>query len=292
MSDFHGLGTALVTPFRDQEIDLEALTILVERQISASVDYLVALGTTGETSTLTPEEVKLVVNHIVKVNAGRLPVVLGIFGGNNTQAIVDKISQWPMQGIDALLSVTPYYSRPGQAGLVSHYRTLDKITSRPIIMYNVPSRTGVNLTSASVVEIATSCPNIIGIKEASGDLWQGAQMIRDCPDDFVISSGDDQTGLPLLSLGSDGIISVISNAYPEQFGSMVRLALQGQFDKARELHYLLLDIHPYLYAQSNPAGIKACLSLMGLCRADVRLPLVSLDHELRKGLKDAMQLIP
>jgi len=288
MSDFNGLGTALITPFRDNRIDLDALAVLVERQVSAQVDFLVVLGTTGEASTLSQEEIQAVIAKVLDVNAGRLPVVLGIFGGNNTDAVVQKMESYPLSGIDALLSVTPHYNRPSQQGLLAHYKALNQAATRPIIMYNVPKRTGVNLSATTVQELARTCDNIVGIKEASGDMWQGAQMIRDCPKDFLITSGDDQSALPLLSLGAKGIISVISNAYPEEFASLVRFAMEDDYRQARAQHQLLLDIHPYLYAQSNPAGIKACLSHMGLCTSDVRLPLVPLSRNLSEGLEEAM----
>lgn len=291
MRNFEGLGTALITPFRGGSVDFQNLAQLVERQIAASVDYLVVLGTTGEASTLSDDEIHAVVGRVIDVNAGRLPVVLGTFGGNNTRTVIQKMEAWSMEGIDALLSVTPCYNRPSQSGMIAHYQALDRVARRPIIMYNVPSRTGVNTTALTVEQIASSCPNIVGIKEASGDLFQGAQMIRDCPQDFLIASGDDQTALPLMSLGSDGVISVISNAYPEELSAMVKFALEGNYDKASEIHGLLLDVHYYLYAQSNPAGIKTCMAMMDLCTDEVRLPLVSLATDLRGGLAEVMKKI-
>jgi len=273
-SKLTGMGVALITPFKtDESIDFEALARLVEHQIKNGTDYLVVCGTTAETATLTEEEKEEVTRFVIRVNAGRLPIVLGI-GGNNTKAVVDKLLSEDLSGVDAILSVTPYYNKPSQEGLYQHFKSIATASSLPIILYNVPGRTGVNMTATTTLRLAKDFKNIVAVKEASGIFPQIDDIIKNKPDNFVVISGDDGITFPLITLGAVGVISVIGNAFPYEFSRMVRLALNGQYDAAREIHHQFTELISLLFVDGNPAGVKSILSVMDMIENKLRLPLV------------------
>ncbi len=269
-----GMGVALITPFKtDFSVDYEALTHLVEFQIANGTDYLVILGTTGETPTLTDEEKAAIVNHVIKVNKGRLPLVLGI-GGNNTMGVVEQIRRTDFSNIDAILSVAPYYNKPSQEGLYRHYKAIASSTNMPIILYNVPGRTGVNISADTTLRLAHEFDNIVAIKEASGNFKQIDDIIQKKPEKFLVISGDDAITFPLITLGAAGVISVVGNAFPKEFSRMVRLALRGDLEGARAIHYRFVEMNELLFVDGNPAGVKSVLSCMGYIENILRLPLV------------------
>ena len=269
-----GMGVALVTPFKkDYSVDYEALERLVEFQIDGGVDYFVVLGTTGETPTLSDDEKRQVIKTVLKVNAGRKPIVLGI-GGNNTMGVVEQIRNTDFEGIDAILSVAPYYNKPSQAGIYQHYKAIAESTTMPIILYNVPGRTGVNIAADTTIRLSKDFNNIVAIKEASGNFRQIDEIIKNKRQDFMVISGDDGITFPLIALGAVGVISVVGNAFPKEFGKMVRLALQGDLSGAREIHYRFVEMIEVLFADGNPAGVKSVLSCMGKIDNVLRLPLV------------------
>ncbi len=271
---FTGMGVALITPFKtDESIDYDALSRVVEHLIKNGTDYLVVCGTTAETPTLTENEKDEVTRFVVSCNACRLPIVLGM-GGNNTKAIVEKISNYDLSGVDAILSVTPYYNKPSQEGLYQHYAAIAKASPLPIILYNVPGRTGVNMLAATTLRLANDFDNIIAIKEASGIFSQIDDIIKNKPEDFMVISGDDGITFPLITLGAVGVISVIGNAFPREFSRMVRLALEGDYKNARTIHHRFTELIELLFVEGNPAGVKSMLALMGLIENKLRLPLV------------------
>ena len=272
--NLEGLGVALVTPFRkDKEIDYDALGHLVDHCIEGGANYLVVLGTTGETPTLMEDE-KRVVREFIRTRVdGRVPLVLG-HGGNNTRALVKALDEESFEGFDAILSVVPYYNKPSQEGLYQHYRTIAEASPLPVILYNVPGRTGVNMTAETTLRLANGCPNIIGIKEASGNFSQIDSIIKNKPKDFQVISGDDGITYPLMTLGAVGVISVIGNAYPKEFGRMVRLCLKGKFKEALPIHHRFTELFGLLFVDGNPAGVKCALNARGLCENELRLPLV------------------
>lgn len=269
-----GMGVALVTPFKqDGEIDFDALKRLVEYQITNGTDYLVVLGTTAETPTLTEEEKEAVIQTVVSTVHGRVPLVLGM-GGNNTQSLVNKIRTSDFNGIDALLSVTPYYNKPSQEGLYRHYEAIAKASKLPIILYNVPGRTGVNMLPETTLRLAHDFSNIVAIKEASGNFTQIDDIIKNKPERFSVISGDDGITYPLLTLGAVGVISVIGNAFPYEFSRMVRLALNGDYQHALLIHHQFTELIKLLFVEGNPAGVKSMLAAMGFIENRLRLPLV------------------
>ncbi len=269
-----GMGVALVTPFKqDGEIDFDALKRLVEYQITNGTDYLVVLGTTAETPTLTEEEKEAVIQTVVSTVHGRVPLVLGM-GGNNTRTLVNKIRTSDFNGIDALLSVTPYYNKPSQEGLYRHYEAIAKASRLPIILYNVPGRTGVNMLPETTLRLAHDFPNIVAIKEASGNFTQIDDIIKNKPERFSVISGDDGITYPLLTLGAVGVISVIGNAFPYEFSKMVRLALNGDYQHALLIHHQFTELIKLLFVEGNPAGVKSMLAAMGFIENRLRLPLV------------------
>lgn len=275
MEKFKGTGVAIITPFnQDKSIDYNALERLVEYLITNGVDYLVVQGTTGESVTLTNEEKKQVLAFVVKVNNNRLPIVLGL-GGNNTQAIIDSLSTTNFTGVDALLSVSPYYNKPTQEGIYQHYKAIAEKSPLPIILYNVPGRTSSNITAATTLRLANDFKNIIAVKEASGNLEQCMEIIQQKPEGFLVISGDDALTLPFVASGGDGVISVIANAFPKGFSTMVKEALNGNIANARKLHYQHFEIINYLFCDGNPAGIKAALKVLEITGDTVRLPLVN-----------------
>ena len=289
---FKGTGVALVTPFKtDFSVDVEALIRIVNHVIDNGADFLVVLGTTSEAPTLTNEEKNLVISTILKANAGRLPILLGM-GGNNTQAVVEAVKAQDFVGIDGILSVVPYYNKPNQRGMKAHFEAIADASPVPVVVYNVPGRVGVNLQAATCVELAKH-PNIVAVKEASGNLQQIMEILRDKPADFDVLSGDDGITQPLMALGATGVISVAANAYTSQFSRMMKAQKEGKTDEALRLHYAMLRMNQLIFADGNPAGIKCPMSHMGLCENVLRLPLVTANEKVEndiieewKNLKD------
>lgn len=273
-SKLTGMGVALITPFKnDESVDFDALARLVDYQIKNGIDYLVVMGTTAETPTLTDTEKKEITDFVVSRVAGRLPIVLGL-GGNNTKSIVEKLKTDNFSGIDAILSVVPYYNKPSQEGIYQHYKAISKASKLPIVIYNVPGRTGVNMTAETTLRLANDFSNIVAVKEASGNINQMNDIIRNKPKNFMVISGDDCITFPLLTMGAEGVISVIGNAFPSEFSRMVRLALAGDYDSAREIHLNFTELFDLLFVDGNPAGVKCMLSMMGYIDNKLRLPLV------------------
>lgn len=289
---FRGLGVATITPFKDGKIDIPALEKIIDFQVSGGVDYLVCLGTTGEATTLTKQEKDTVIELTKSVNAQRVPIMLGTFGGNDTAAIIRSFDAYDLNGIDGFLSASPAYNKPPQRGVVAHYQALSAATPLPIVVYNVPGRTACNLTVETTVQISDTCPQVIGIKEASGDLIQGGKIIKHTRPDFLVLSGDDETALPLMAIGGDGVISVIANVYPKYFTDMTTAALEGDLEKAVKIHMDLVDVHPYLYDEGNPAGIKGAMEIKKFCSREVRLPLMALTEKSMQGLRKSMEEVP
>ncbi len=280
-----GTGVALVTPFHsDRSIDFEALGRMADHVIDGGVEYIVALGTTGESVTLSKEEKKEVVEHVIHAADKRVPVVMGI-SSNDTYHLQETIKHTDLSGIAAVLSVAPYYNKPSQKGLYEHFSVVSKVSPVPVILYNVPSRTSSNINAETITWLASNHKNIIGVKEASGNLIQIMQIIKNKPDHFHVISGDDTFTLPMIYLGGSGAISVVANSYPQEYSNMVRAALKKDFKKANELHYLLLDYISALFEEGSPTGIKAALEIMGLCEKTVRLPLVQASDNLMQKLK-------
>ena len=282
---FSGTGVALITPFRKQQetVDFTKLEALIEHIITSGVDYIVALGTTSEAATMTPSERSAVQEFIVETVSGRLPIMLGL-GGNNTLSLSDTLARTNFDGISALLSVTPYYNKPNQRGLIAHYRTVAEASPVPVVMYNVPGRTGVNMTAETALAIAAECPNIIGIKEASGNIAQVMELLRNRPAGFRVISGDDSLTYPFLALGADGVISVIANALPKETSDMVHYALKGDFKHALPLHNRMLPLMNAIFDEGNPTGIKALLETQGMITNSLRLPLVKASKTLANKL--------
>lgn len=283
---FKGAGVALVTPFTEEnKIDLEALGKIIDNQVKGGMDYLVALGTTAETPTLTVAEKKEVVKF-VKENAQGLPVVVGM-GGNDTRTIIEQIEAFDFDGISGLLIVTPYYNKPSQEGMFRHYSAIAKASPVPIILYNVPSRTGVNLEYETVVRLVEASDKFVAVKEASGVLSQITRINKYTPDNFWVISGDDVLALPIISIGGIGVISVISNALPGKMSRLVHLALEGKYDEARELHFELIDLFKLLFKEGNPGGIKALLHMQGIIQNELRTPLYRISDETYNEIKEA-----
>lgn len=285
---FKGLGVALVTPFSESgEIDFGCLEKLMDDVINNGVDYVVALGTTSESPTLKDKEKVEVVRTVVSAVGGRVPVVMGL-GGPSTYEVIDRFKGWNFDGVDAILSVTPYYNRPSQEGLYAHYRTIAHYSPLPIILYNVRSRTSCNIEADTTLRLANDCKNIIAIKEASGNINQIMRIVKHKPDDFLVISGDDAITLPLLATGVDGLISVVANAFPKEISQMVHLGLDGRFDEARKIHLRMLDITQSCFKEGNPSGIKAMLSLQGKANNLLRLPLVRVSAELESQMRQLL----
>lgn len=288
MNQLKGLGVAMVTPFKkDLTPDLPALKKLTEHLVTNGADYLVVMGTTGESVTLDKEDKKAVLDTVLSANAGKKPVVLGV-GGNNTQELCNQLSRLDATGLSAILSVTPYYNKPTQNGLFEHYKALSEHSKLPIILYNVPGRTSVNLMPETVSRIAFDCRNVIGIKEASGNMEQIMTIVNNTPKEFLVISGDDALTLPLISAGCDGVISVVGNAFPKEFSEMVHLALENKYEEARAIHYKLLEIIQNLFVEGNPAGIKEVLSHLDICDNYLRLPLVPVSQTTSERLRRLM----
>lgn len=291
MEKFKGTGVALVTPFRKEgEVDYNALQKLVEFQINNGTDYLVVQGTTGESVTLTESEKVSVLEFVIEINNNRLPIVLGV-GGNNTQLVIEQIIKFSQFKIDGILSVSPYYNKPSQEGIVAHYKAISKATVLPIILYNVPGRTSSSISASTTLKLANQCDNIIAIKEASGNLEQIMEIILNKPKGFLVISGDDALTLPHLSIGGDGVISVVANAFPKRFSTMVNSAIAGKMDLAKEKHYELFEIIQFLFADGNPGGIKYVLKLISICEDHVRLPLININDQTAKKLYELVAAI-
>lgn len=284
-----GMGVALITPFKeDSSVDYETLARLVDYQLQNGTDYLVVLGTTAETPTLTEEEKKRIIELVVQKVHGRIPIVLGV-GGNCTRTVVDTLRHGSFEGIDAVLSVTPYYNKPSQEGLYQHYKAVAAATPLPVILYNVPGRTGVNMTAETTLRIAGECSNVIAIKEASGNISQMDDIIKNKPARFNVISGDDGVAFPLITLGAIGVISVIGNAFPREFSRMVRLALSGDYDSARTIHHRFTELFSLLFVDGNPAGVKSMLNAMGYIENQLRLPLVPTRITTFEKIRDVLQ---
>lgn len=286
-----GLGTALITPFReDKSVDFPALEALVERQIESGVDFLVPLGTTAETPTLSTQEQNDIIRTVVRINAGRVPVVVGICH-NGTIRAKERLRTMPHEGVDAALVVCPYYNKPSQEGLYQHFREIAESSPLPIVLYNVPARTSVNMLPDTTLRLANDCPNIIGIKEASGIVSQIDLIVKRRPEGFFVLSGDDTITFPLMSMGADGVISVLGNAYPSLFGKMVHLIEQEHFHEALRLHHLFKELYPLLFVDGNPVGIKAVLSELGVLDEYLRLPLVPMQKSNKQKLREVLSEI-
>ena len=288
MDKIKGTGVALVTPFNeDKSVDYKGLENLLNHVIDGGIDYLVLMGTTGESVTLSKGEKVAVVDFCKKINNSRIPVVLGI-GGNNTMQVVEDIKSANLDGIDAILSVSPAYNKPSQEGIYQHYKMISGNCPLPIIVYNVPGRTASNLSAETTVRLANDFENIVAVKEASGDMDQIMKIIKNKPSDFVVLSGDDGLTLPMIHMGAEGVISVIGQSHPKEYSDMVSFGLSGNQEIANQLHNKLYDFYVPLYAEGNPVGVKACLELLGICKSQVRLPLVEASDAIKNELKSLM----
>jgi 4-hydroxy-tetrahydrodipicolinate synthase len=284
MQAFIGTGVALVTPFKkDFSVDTEALKRIVNHVIDGGVEYLVVLGTTAESATLSQDEKELVITTIIEANNGRLPLVLGV-GGNNTMKVVEELKSRDFSKFQAILSVSPYYNKPTQEGIYQHFKRIAEASPIPVIVYNVPGRTASNMSPETVIRLANDFKNIIGIKEAAGDIVQAMKLIQGKPKDFLVISGDDMITLPMVLAGGSGVISVIGEGYPKEFSQMVRLGLQRKVDEAYELHYKLMDSIDMIFEQGNPGGIKEIFKSLELSENTVRLPLVNVSENLSERL--------
>ncbi|HKG69775.1 MAG TPA: 4-hydroxy-tetrahydrodipicolinate synthase [Segetibacter sp.] len=284
-----GTGVALVTPFNQkQEVDFDALGRVIDFVLHGGVEYLVVLGTTGEAPTLENSEKIDIINYTYEKTVNTVPVVVGI-GGNNTREILNEVESYPLQKAEAILSTSPYYNRPSQQGIFEHYKLISEAAPKPLILYNIPARTGSNITAETTIRIANECDNILGIKEASGNVGQCLHILKNRPKEFLVTSGDDQLALPLIAAGMDGVISVAANCFPKEFSEMVRLSLQNDLKSAKGLLYKLLEGFDLLFEENNPAGVKAFLTEMGLIENSLRLPLVPLSDIVHQKLKEYLK---
>lgn len=288
MKTLMGTGVALITPFtEDYKVDVEGLRRVVNFQIDNGIEYLVVLGTTGESVTLSKEEKQLVIDTVIDTNKGKLPLVLGV-GGNDTQAVITELKQRDLSAFAAILSVSPMYNKPTQEGIYQHFAAISKASPLPIILYNVPGRTASNMLPETVIRLANDFKNIVAIKEAAGDLVQAMKMINGTPKDFLVISGDDMIALPMVLAGGAGVISVIGEGFPKEFSEMIRLGLQRKVDEAYAIHYKIAPAIDYIFAEGNPAGIKAVFKELQLCGDTLRLPLVSVSAGLRSKIATFM----
>ena len=289
MDKIKGTGVALITPFNeDFSVDYIGLEKLVNYQVDGGIDYLVLMGTTGESAVLSKTEKQEVIAFCKKINAGRLPIVLGI-GGNNTLALVEEMKNTDFAGVDAVLSVSPAYNKPTQEGIYQHYKMIAEACPLPIILYNVPGRTASNMAADTTMRLANDFENIVAVKEASGNMDQIMNIIKSKPSDFVVLSGDDGLTLPMIHMGAEGVISVIGQSHPKQYSDMVSFGMSGNKKIANQLHYSLYDYYGPLYAEGNPTGVKACLELLGICKSVVRPPLVGASDAIKNKLKSLMK---
>ena len=286
MKELLGTGVALVTPFKnDKSVDFKGLERLVNFQIDNGVNYMVVLGTTGEPATLTAEEKEQVKKTIIKTNNGRIPLVIGI-GGNNTMAVINEIKTTDLSPFSALLSVSPYYNKPTQEGIYQHFKAISEASPKPVIIYNVPGRTGKNIEPTTVLRLANDFKNIVAVKEAAGDLVQAMRIIKNKPTDFMVISGDDLIALPMTLAGGSGVISVIGQGLPKDFSEMIQLGLKNDVIEANRLHYKIMDSIDYIFEECNPAGIKALLEKVNICSSNVRLPLVNATEILHQKINN------
>lgn len=284
MQKFVGTGVALITPFtKDLQVDFDALVKLVNFNIENGTDYLVINGTTGESATITKEEKQEIIDVIVKTNNNRLPLVLGI-GGNNTIEVVKEIKTRDLSNIDGILSVAPYYSKPTQEGFYQHFKVIAAATEKPILLYNVPGRTAKNMDATTTIRLAKDFKNIVGVKEAGNNVQQYLQLLKNKPVDFLIISGDDDLALAITLAGGSGVISVIGQAYPKEFSTMINLGLQGKNKEAYNIHFKMMDVIDYIFEENNPAGIKTVLQELNICKNEVRLPLVKASEALQSKI--------
>ncbi len=289
MEQFVGTGVALVTPFKDDfSVDANALAKIVEYNIQGGTDYLVVLGTSAETATLSPADKQLVVDVVVRTNAGRLPLVLGV-GGNNTMAVVKDLQMLDLSDFDAILSVSPYYNKPTQEGIYQHFKKIASTSPVPIILYNVPSRTGSNMLPETTLRLAQDFPNIVAIKEACGEMAQIDKIIQQKPEGFLVISGDDSTALPTVLAGGSGVISVLGQGLPSLFSEMIQLGLDGSTKKAFQIHHTLSPLMGQIFEEGNPAGIKSIFEQKGICTAAVRLPLVEASQNLKEKINNSLK---
>lgn len=289
MQQFMGMGVALVTPFKDDlSVDYDALENLVNFNIENGTNYLVISGTTGESATITSEEKDKIIATIISINQNRVPLVLGV-GGNNTNLVVQELKSRNLTGIDGILSVAPYYSKPTQEGFYQHYKAIAQATDKPIILYNVPGRTAKNMEPETTIRLAKDFSNIVAVKEAGNNQQQYYELIKNKPQDFMVISGDDDLALGVTLAGGSGVISVIGQAYPKEFSEMIRLGLEGKNKEAYEYHYQLMDVVGLIFAENNPAGIKAVLQAKGICKDTVRLPLVKASDALQAKIEKFVQ---
>lgn len=289
MKSFKGTGVAIVTPFKnDSSIDYSALGRVIDHVIKGGVSYIVAMGTTGETPTLTKDEKQAVISYVTETVDKRVNIVIGI-GGYNTQEIINTIIEMDLAGVDAILSVAPYYNKPSQRGLFQHFKAIATCSPLPVIMYNVPGRTGCNITSDTCIELAHECENIVGIKEASGDISQIMRIIKRKPENFLVISGDDMMTIPVIAAGGAGVISVLANAFPLECSDLVNNALKSDFKAARDIQFRFLESIELLFADGNPAGIKAFLSIMNLCQNNLRLPLVPVNRDIYSRIQKVVE---
>ena len=288
MTKFIGTGVALITPFKeDLTVDFEALERLIELNVKNGTEYLVISGTTGESVTITAEEKQEIVNFIIKTNNGRLPLVLGI-GGNNTASIIKEIEATDLSHIDAILSVSPYYSKPTQEGIYQHFKAIASVSPKPIIIYNVPGRTSSNMSPETTIRLANDFENIIAVKEAGNNVHQYLELLRTKPKDFLVLSGDDDLALGVALAGGSGVISVIGQALPKEFTEMIRLGIAGKAKEAYDIHFKLIPLTNLIFSENNPAGIKAVLKALNVSHSYVRLPLVEATEDLKKNIKKAL----
>ncbi|MEM9529209.1 MAG: 4-hydroxy-tetrahydrodipicolinate synthase [Bacteroidota bacterium] len=286
-----GTGVALVTPFRDGVVDFPALKRIIEFVTDSGVDYLVSLGSTGESVTLSSDECRAVVDFTLEVNNGRLPVVVGMFGHNNTKQLIDRFKNFDFTGVDAVLSSSPSYNKPTQEGIFQHYVAVAEHSPVPIIIYNVPGRTSSNVEAETIVRLAKTNTKFIGVKEATGDIVQTSHIIKNKPEHFLVLSGDDPTALSAVACGGDGLISVIANCLPYETSQMIHQALNNNITAAQQYHLQLLNMHHWLYLEGNPTGLKAAMEIQGLCTREVRLPLVPFSEKYMESLKAEMELV-
>lgn len=291
MKELIGTGVALITPFKeDFTVDVEGLKNVVNYNIENGINYLVVLGTTAESATLSHQEKQLVIDTVVAANSNRLPLVLGI-GGNNTKEVIEDMKNRDLSEFSAILSVSPYYNKPTQEGIYQHFAAIAKEAPLPIVLYNVPGRTASNVLPETVIRLATDFDNIVAIKEAAGDMVQAMRLIAGCPKDFLVISGDDMVTLPMILAGGAGVISVIGEGFPKEFSEMVQLGLDRNVDKAYEIHYKMAPAIDYIFAEGNPAGIKAVFKKLGICGDTLRLPLVGVSDGLRSKIDDFVESI-
>jgi len=290
-SQFVGTGVAMVTPFMNNEVDYPTIEKIIEHLIEGGIEYIVALGSTGETATLNEEESRKVLDTVISVVNKRIPIVAGNFGGNNTLELCKKIKGYNFKGIDAILSSSPAYVKPSQEGIYRHYMEMEKASSVPIILYNVPGRTKSNMEWDTTIRLAEASKKFIGIKEATGDLIQATRIIKNRPENFFVTSGDDEVALPMIACGGEGVISVIGNAFPKEFSGMIRAALKDDYTEARRLNLQTYDLHKWLYIEGNPVGIKSAMKILGFGTNDVRLPLHNMSKENYIELEKMMRII-